>query len=184
MLSFFKTIASRAIRFKVKFPHFNLNKFAMASEGSEGLKNKSNLKMEHEPVKKMKLESVDQSVETKVRTSSDLKMDHVPIKKLKLGNDDQPVKAEQVGTGDLKINTKPMKNVKVESDEATKTRTVATMCGAWRPEEEYGGIIFVFKKRDGGLSPDPTNEADYPENIQDFWEATFPGSDDEQVCRF
>ncbi|KAJ8729667.1 hypothetical protein PYW08_001248 [Mythimna loreyi] len=80
-------------------------------------------------------------------------MDHEPIKKMKLESDDQIV----------------------------ATRTVATMCGAWRPEEEYGGLIFVFKTRQACLSPDPTNEADYPENIEDFWEATFPASDDDQV---
>ncbi|KAJ8726112.1 hypothetical protein PYW07_000810 [Mythimna separata] len=87
------------------------------------------------------------------KSESDLKMDHDPVKKMRLESDDKVV----------------------------ATRTVATMCGAWRPEEEYGGLIFVFKTREACLSPDPTNEADYPENIQDFWEATFPASDDEQV---
>ncbi|XP_075991936.1 pseudouridylate synthase RPUSD2-like isoform X1 [Anticarsia gemmatalis] len=75
----------------------------------------------------------------------------------------------------------PAKKMKLESaGDSIMTRTVATMCGAWRPEEEYGGIIFVFKTRGGGLSPDPTREEDYPENIKDFWEASLSGSDDEQ----
>ncbi|XP_049708112.2 pseudouridylate synthase RPUSD2 isoform X2 [Helicoverpa armigera] len=124
MISFLKTIAIRAFSFKTKYlgyPRFNLkSKLVMASEG---LKTKSDSKMQHEPVKKIKLQSEDQSFDK---------------------------------------------------------RTVATMCGAWRPEEEYGGLIFVFKKREPCLSPDPTNEADYPENIEDFWEATFPDSDNDQ----
>ena len=116
MLSFLKTIVSRAISLKNKFPlprRFNIrNNLAMACEGS---KNKRDLKMEHKPIKKIKLDS-----------------DNV-------------------------------------MHQLVETRTVATMCGAWRPEEEYGGLIFVFKTREACLSPDPTNEADYPENIQDFW---------------
>ena len=155
----------------------------MASEGSQGSKNKSDLKMDHEPIKRLKLESEDQ-VESKVGNSSDLKMEHVPIKKIEPGHDDQPVKKDELATGDLKIHTEPTKKVKFAIDDDSKTRTVATMCGAWRPEEEYGGLIFVFKQREACLSPDPTNEADYPENIQDFWEASFPASDDEQVCKF
>lgn len=50
------------------------------------------------------------------------------------------------------------------------SRTVATMCGAWRRDEVDGGLIFVFKKRDPGLSPEPVNVEDYPENVEDFWE--------------
>ncbi|CAK1549627.1 unnamed protein product [Leptosia nina] len=60
-------------------------------------------------------------------------------------------------------------------------RTVATMCGAWRPDEEYGGLIFVFKHRQEALSPNPMNECDYPENIEDFWEASFSDSSVIQV---
>lgn len=86
---------------------------------------------------------------------------------------------------DLNLEHEPAKKMKFDSEEPKEQlvmkRTVATMCGAWRPEEEYGGLIFVFKQREECLSPDPTNEADFPENIQDFWEATFPASDDEQV---
>ncbi|XP_050685421.1 pseudouridylate synthase RPUSD2 isoform X2 [Leptidea sinapis] len=53
------------------------------------------------------------------------------------------------------------------------TRTVATMCGAWRPDEVDGGLIFVFKERVEALSPNPGQESDFPENIEDFWEASF-----------
>ncbi|CAB3231441.1 unnamed protein product [Arctia plantaginis] len=83
---------------------------------------------------------------------------------------DQPAK---------KIKLEP----KLESDvkQSVMTRTVATMCGAWRPEEEYGGLIFVFKDRDGGLSPDPVNQEDFPENIEDFWEASLLAIDDKQI---
>lgn len=93
---------------------------------------------------------------------------------------------------DMNLKTKsdtasdqPAKKIKLESDvdQSIMQRTVATMCGAWRPEEEYGGLVFVFKTRDPGLSPDPTREEDYPENIQDFWEASLAGSDDDQVCK-
>uniref|UniRef100_A0A2H1VNI8 SFRICE_018286 n=1 Tax=Spodoptera frugiperda TaxID=7108 RepID=A0A2H1VNI8_SPOFR len=82
---------------------------------------------------------------------------------------------------DLNLDEVPVKKMRLDTEkDSVLTRTVATMCGAWRPEEEYGGLVFVFKTRDPGLSPNPTNEADYPENIEDFWEATFPSSDDEQ----
>ncbi|XP_041978777.1 RNA pseudouridylate synthase domain-containing protein 2-like isoform X1 [Aricia agestis] len=67
----------------------------------------------------------------------------------------------------------PVKKMKVDMSGEVKTRTVATMCGAWRPEEEYGGMVLVFKKREACLSPDPERECDFPENIEDFWEATF-----------
>ncbi|XP_053603906.1 pseudouridylate synthase RPUSD2-like isoform X2 [Plodia interpunctella] len=81
-------------------------------------------------------------------------VDHVPVKKVKLDNDLEVSKLEM--------------------------RTVATMCGAWRGEEEDGGMILVFKTRTPGLSPDPTKESDYPENIEDFWEASFSGSENNQ----
>lgn len=86
----------------------------------------------------------------------------------------------------LILDHEPVKKAKMASDDekTVMQRTVATMCGAWRPEEEYGGLIFVFKTREACLSPDPTDEADYPENIKDFWEATFQNSDDEQVRNF
>ncbi|KAH9628983.1 hypothetical protein HF086_001893 [Spodoptera exigua] len=84
---------------------------------------------------------------------------------------------------DLDMKEVPVKKMKRDTEkESVLTRTVATMCGAWRPEEEYGGLVFVFKTRDPGLSPNPTNEADYPENIEDFWEATFPSADNEQMA--
>ncbi|XP_026738526.1 RNA pseudouridylate synthase domain-containing protein 2-like isoform X2 [Trichoplusia ni] len=124
MIKFIKNIAIRAISLKLKLSVTRssfLNKLAMTSEE---LKKKSSLILDHEPVKKVKMESDD--------------------------------------------------------EKTVMQRTVATMCGAWRPEEEYGGLIFVFKTREACLSPDPTNEADYPENIKDFWEATFQNSDDEQ----
>ncbi|XP_063839002.1 pseudouridylate synthase RPUSD2-like isoform X1 [Ostrinia nubilalis] len=76
---------------------------------------------------------------------------------------------------DLNLEPNPAKKVKLESDvndSIVGTRTVATMCGAWRPEEQDGGLIFVFKKREECLSPDPQKECDFPENIQDFWEAS------------
>lgn len=128
MIKFIKNIAIRAISLKLKLSVTRssfLNKLAMTSEE---LKKKSSLILNHEPVKKVKMESDD--------------------------------------------------------EKTVMQRTVATMCGAWRPEEEYGGLIFVFKTREACLSPDPTNEADYPENIKDFWEATFQSSDDEQVRNF
>lgn len=78
----------------------------------------------------------------------------------------------------------PVKKIKLNSiDELdlVKKRTVSTMCGAWRPDEVDGGLIFVFKMREACLSPDPTKECDYPENIKDFWEASLVSSDDIQV---
>lgn len=74
---------------------------------------------------------------------------------------------------------KKMKSEVLET--ADNRRTVATMCGSWRPEETDGGLIFVFKTRDPGLSPDPRNECDFPENIEDFWEASLVNVDIEQV---
>lgn len=74
---------------------------------------------------------------------------------------------------------KKMKSEVLET--AVNRRTVATMCGSWRPEETDGGLIFVFKTRDPGLSPDPRNECDFPENIEDFWEASLVNVDIEQV---
>ncbi|OWR55821.1 hypothetical protein KGM_211833 [Danaus plexippus plexippus] len=55
------------------------------------------------------------------------------------------------------------------------------MCGAWRPEEVDGGHIFVLEKRDPGMSPDPMREEDFPENIEDFWEASFANIDIDQL---
>ncbi|XP_060801859.1 pseudouridylate synthase RPUSD2 isoform X1 [Amyelois transitella] len=81
-----------------------------------------------------------------IKTMSDLNLEHVPVKKKKLDSD-----------LDLKM----------------EQRTVATMCGAWRGVEEDGGMIVVMKTRHPCVSPDPTKESDYPENIQDFWEASF-----------
>lgn len=69
----------------------------------------------------------------------------------------------------------PAKKIKLHDgveDQTLMQRTVATMCGAWRPDEVDGGLVLVFKTRDPGLSPNPTREEDYPENIEDFWEAT------------
>ncbi|XP_047506741.1 RNA pseudouridylate synthase domain-containing protein 2-like isoform X3 [Pieris napi] len=73
---------------------------------------------------------------------------------------------------ELNVEHIPAKKMKVEEEKLKMSRTVATMCGAWRPEEEYGGLIFVFKERQEALSPTPMNECDFPENIEDFWEAT------------
>lgn len=87
---------------------------------------------------------------------------------------------------DLTSLSPPVKKMKLGSDgevEKVQQRTVATMCGAWRPDEVDGGLIFVFKTREECLSPNPTQESDYPENIQDFWEASLLVSDDDQVCR-
>ncbi|KPJ11837.1 hypothetical protein RR48_09774 [Papilio machaon] len=74
----------------------------------------------------------------------------------------------------------PSKKLKLTENGSLK-RTVATMCGAWRPEEEDGGLILVFRDRKPCLSPDPDRECDYPENIEDFWLATFQSDDDNQV---
>lgn len=79
------------------------------------------------------------------------------------------------------LESNPPKKAKMESEGLVEKRTVATMCGAWRPEEEDGGLILVFKTRTPCLSPDPMEEDDFPENIQDFWEATLQSSDDIQV---
>ncbi|VVC93208.1 unnamed protein product [Leptidea sinapis] len=73
---------------------------------------------------------------------------------------------------DLKVEHLPVKKMKMEVNEPL-TRTVATMCGAWRPDEVDGGLIFVFKERVEALSPNPGQESDFPENIEDFWEASF-----------
>lgn len=78
---------------------------------------------------------------------------------------------------DLNLDSNPAKKMKLEVDETPDVgkRTVATMAGAWRPEEQDGGLIFVFKKREECLSPDPKQESDFPENIEDFWEASLMG---------
>ncbi|CAH2066034.1 unnamed protein product, partial [Iphiclides podalirius] len=74
----------------------------------------------------------------------------------------------------------PAKKIKLSHDNSGK-RTVATMCGAWRPEEDEGGLNLVLKMRLPCLSPDPERQCDFPENIEDFWLATFQSDDDEQV---
>ncbi|CAH3847057.1 unnamed protein product [Pieris brassicae] len=73
---------------------------------------------------------------------------------------------------EINVEHEPVKKMKVEEEKVKNSRTVATMCGAWRPEEEYGGLVFVFKERQEALSPTPINECDFPENIEDFWEAS------------
>ncbi|XP_026488798.2 pseudouridylate synthase RPUSD2-like isoform X2 [Vanessa tameamea] len=80
---------------------------------------------------------------------------------------------------DLNFEHSPVKKVKHENSVETSVsqRTVATMCGSWRPDETDGGLVFVFKTRDPGLSPDPRNECDFPENIEDFWEASLVNVD-------
>lgn len=77
--------------------------------------------------------------------------------------------------------TKPAKRIKVSDDLIINKRTVGTMCGAWRPEEEDGGLILVFKTREPCLSPDPEKESDRPENAEDFWVASPSDIDDIQV---
>lgn len=77
--------------------------------------------------------------------------------------------------------TKPAKKVKLADDLIINKRTVGTMCGAWRPEEEDGGLILVFKTREPCLSPDPEKESDRPENAEDFWVASSSDVDDIQV---
>ncbi|CAH2104995.1 unnamed protein product [Euphydryas editha] len=94
------------------------------------------------------------------KTKSDSSLEYIPMKKMKCDN--------VVETADTVVET------------ADNRRTVATMCGSWRPEETDGGLIFVFKTRDPGLSPDPRNECDFPENIEDFWEASLVNVDIEQ----
>ncbi|KAJ0181611.1 hypothetical protein K1T71_002333 [Dendrolimus kikuchii] len=83
---------------------------------------------------------------------------------------------------DSVVDNPPIKRIKLDSDTSSSggKRTVATMCGAWRRDEVDGGLIFVFPKRDLGLSPDPIKEVDYPENIQDFWDGTWQASDNVQ----
>ncbi|XP_022112342.2 RNA pseudouridylate synthase domain-containing protein 2 isoform X1 [Pieris rapae] len=82
------------------------------------------------------------------------------------------VMATTKNKSELIVEHEPAKKMKVEEERVKNSRTVATMCGAWRPEEEYGGLVFVFKERQEALSPTPINECDYPENIEDFWEAS------------
>ncbi|GBP36870.1 hypothetical protein EVAR_96117_1 [Eumeta japonica] len=78
----------------------------------------------------------------------------------------------------------PAKKIKLsDGKNREKQRTVATMCGSWRPDEVDGGLVFVFKKRIECLSPNPANECDYPENIEDFWVATYQDNDDKQGCQ-
>lgn len=88
---------------------------------------------------------------------------------------------------DLSVESTPAKKIKLESDSdmewsSSSKRTVATMCGAWRRDEVDGGLIFVFKTRDGGLSPDPVNESDFPENVEDFWEEKAITLEEIKVC--
>lgn len=78
-------------------------------------------------------------------------------------------------------NKKPAKRIKLSDDMVVNKRTVGTMCGAWRPEEEDGGFILVFKTREPCLSPDPEKESDRPENAEDFWVASPSDIDDIQV---
>ncbi|KAG7311778.1 hypothetical protein JYU34_002847 [Plutella xylostella] len=78
----------------------------------------------------------------------------------------------------------PVKKIKLDGDPVSperSIRTVSTMCGAWRPDEVDGGLVLVFKTRDPGLSPNPTRECDFPENIEDFWVAAFADSESDQV---
>lgn len=83
---------------------------------------------------------------------------------------------------DLAIHVLPAKKMKITSEiKIIKQRTVGTMCGAWRPDEEYGGLVLVFPKRELCLSPDPPEEKDLPENIADFWEEIPSSSSDDQV---
>ncbi|XP_004929343.2 pseudouridylate synthase RPUSD2 isoform X2 [Bombyx mori] len=82
---------------------------------------------------------------------------------------------------DLAIHVLPAKKMKITSEiKIIKQRTVGTMCGAWRPDEEYGGLVLVFPKRELCLSPDPPEEKDLPENIADFWEEIPSSSSDDQ----
>lgn len=78
-------------------------------------------------------------------------------------------------------NNMPAKRIKGPDDLIGNKRTVGTMCGAWRPEEEDGGFILVFKTREPCLSPDPEKECDRPENAEDFWVACPTDVDDIQV---
>lgn len=69
----------------------------------------------------------------------------------------------------------------ISDDSVVQKRTVGTMCGAWRPEEEYGGMILVFQKRKLCISPDPTKESDFPENIKDVWVSSPEDINNDQV---
>ncbi|XP_063618003.1 pseudouridylate synthase RPUSD2-like isoform X1 [Cydia splendana] len=80
---------------------------------------------------------------------------------------------------DMNLDENPSKKLKLTLNDVA-TRTVATMCGAWRPEEEDGGMILVFQTRKACLSPDPEKESDFPENVEDFWDAALHCSGDEQ----
>ncbi|XP_063358895.1 pseudouridylate synthase RPUSD2-like isoform X1 [Cydia amplana] len=80
---------------------------------------------------------------------------------------------------DMNLGENPTKKLKLTLNDVA-TRTVATMCGAWRPEEEDGGMVLVFQTRKPCLSPDPEKESDFPENVEDFWDAALHCSGDEQ----
>lgn len=82
----------------------------------------------------------------------------------------------------LSVEEIPYKKIKLIDIEPLQ-RTVATMCGAWRPEEDDGGLNLVLKTRQPCLSPDPERECDYPENIEDFWLAAFQTDDDKEVYK-
>lgn len=104
---------------------------------------------------------------------------HVPIKSsvvniLKMAGEPSKMKSEFP-------NNQPAKRIKVSDDLILNKRTVGTMCGKWRPEEEDGGFILVFKTREPCLSPDPEKESDFPENAEDFWVASPSDIDDIQV---
>lgn len=81
------------------------------------------------------------------------------------------------------LEENPAKKIKLDDTDSLNvlTRTVATMCGAWRPEEEDGGMILVFQNRTPCLSPDPTEECNFPENIEDFWVAPIVSIENTQV---
>ncbi|XP_037297963.1 RNA pseudouridylate synthase domain-containing protein 2 isoform X1 [Manduca sexta] len=83
---------------------------------------------------------------------------------------------------DLNLEELPAKKIKLASDsiKMNQIRSVATMCGAWRPEEEDGGLILVLPKRSLCISPDPTDEKDFPENVKDVWQEDELSSIDEQ----
>ncbi|XP_032529478.2 pseudouridylate synthase RPUSD2-like isoform X1 [Danaus plexippus] len=105
---------------------------------------------------------------------SSLNEEHIPLKKMKLESDINKAVLEN-------LKDVPLKNWESDlSDTVVEKRTVSTMCGAWRPEEVDGGHIFVLEKRDPGMSPDPMREEDFPENIEDFWEASFANIDIDQ----
>lgn len=109
---------------------------------------------------------------------SSLNEEHIPLKKMKLESDINKAVLEN-------LKDVPLKNWESDlSDTVVEKRTVSTMCGAWRPEEVDGGHIFVLEKRDPGMSPDPMREEDFPENIEDFWEASFANIDIDQVIQY